>query len=618
MPYRVDRVRRCVAAMLVVACAAAAGLGSEGEFAKLVVPRKQVYVGQSFTVSVIVKSQGMPREPEFPQMTGLRVGPLVGGTYARDEKAGTRTFQYQVLARQVGVHPAGPVRVGLDGREIATQAHDVTVLPPEKTDDAELVMTLSKASCVVGEAVRLTVQWRIALPLDTVKAVDFRLPVMQAEHIDVLDPHVADRNEIIAAVGLPVANSRILARYDTAMLGERKCATLTFSKILVPRRAGPIAIAPATVLCTVLPGRGGGNWRQYPSYFDNDFFKRDTAGRGRVVFVTADGVRLDVSPLPTAGKPANFSGLVGPYQLSVSAAPLTVPVGAPVTLTVRVTGADLENVDLPPLRRQAVLARDFTIPGRRSLGRIDGGSKVFVQTVRPVGPHVREVPSMELTWYDSQTSRYGVSRSAPISLTVTGSRAVGAGDVEGGAAGAMADDIAAERAQLAHSFGVDEVLADASGGVFAVGGVMWWVVLLAVPPGAFAALVASSVVRRRRGAAAAGVRARGALARFRERIVAIRGGQTSCDTGRVAEIEAAVREYLGDRLGMVAGAMTTGDVAGPLRASGAAEPVVAALGALFGACQAQRFAPEAAEGEEWQSLAEQAEVVVMRIEEALA
>jgi len=282
---------RCVAAVLVVAAAFGASMaaGAEGDFARLAVERKQIYAGRSLTASVVVKSQAMPREPVFPRVAGLRVGPLVGGTYVRDAKAGTRTFQYQVLARQVGRHRLGPVTVGLDGGEIATAAQEITVLAPEKTGDAELLMTLSKLACVVGEPVTLTVQWRLAMPLETVKAVDFRLPVLQAEHLDVLDPHVADRNELVAAVGLPVSNRRILARYATDMPGGRKCATLTFSKILVPRCAGRIVVPDATALCTVVPGRGGGNWRQYPSYFDNDFFKRDTTGRGRVVFVHGCG-----------------------------------------------------------------------------------------------------------------------------------------------------------------------------------------------------------------------------------------------------------------------------------------------------------------------------------------
>lgn len=610
-----------VAAVLIVASSfgGSAAAVAEGDFARLVVERKQVYAGRSLTVSVVVKSQTLPREPVFPPVAGLRVGPLVGGTYVRDAKAGTRTFQYQVLARQVGTHRLGPVTVALDGREIATAAEDVTVLAPEKTGDAELLMTLSKSACVVGEPVTLTVQWRIAMPLETVKAVDFRLPVLQAEHLDVLDPHPADRSELVSAVGLPVSNTRILARYGTGMLGERKCATLTFSKVLVPRRAGRIAISEATVLCTVAPPRGGGNWRQYPSYFDNDFFKRDTTGRGRVVFVTAAGAALDVSPLPVAGRPMNFSHLVGPYELSISATPPTVSVGAPVTLTIRVTGASLENVDLPPLRRQAALARDFTIADRRSPGRIEGGSKVFVRTVRPVGPHVRQAPSMELTWYDPRTGRYGVSRSAPIPLTVTGSRAVGASDVEGGAAAAVAQEIEAERAQLTHSFGVDEVLAEAGGGASAVGGAVWWGALLAVPPGALAALAASCLVRRRRRSAAAeGVRARGALAGLRERIAEIRDGAASGDAGRSADIEAALREYLGGRLGMATASLTYGDVAGLLRSRDVPESVLAALDMLFEACQARRFAAGSADADGWELLAEQAEAVVTKIEEALA
>jgi len=254
------------------------------------------------------------------------------------------------------------------------------------------------------------------------------------------------------------------------------------------------------------------------------------------------------------------------------------------------------------------LARDFTIPDRRSPGRIEGGSKVFVRTIRPLGPHVRQVPSLELTWYDPQT----------LPLTVTGWRAVGAGDVEGGVAAAVARDIAAEREQLTHSFSVDEVLAEAGGGAFSPGGAVWWAMLLAAAPGAFAVFAASSLVRRRRFVAAAAERARGAPAGFRERIAQVRHGAASGDTGRAADVEAAVREYLGDRLGVAVASLTYDDVAGPLRAAGVPESVLVGLEALFEACQARRFAPGAAGADDWAALAEQAEAAVTQIEEAMA
>ena len=620
-PGNVWRLAAVLAAAAVVGQAASAR--AEGDWARLLVERRSVYVGQSFTVSVVVASRAVPAEPVFPPSEALRVGPLVGGTFVSDPKSGARTFQYQVLARRAGAHAVGPVSVSVGGRILETAAEAVTVRAPEKTEDARLVMTLSKPSCVVGEPVTLTVQWLLAMSLDTVKAVDLSLPVLQDPRLDVLAPHVAEKGVLADAVGLPVSNTRVLAHYGTGTMDGRTCATLTFEKILVPRRGGPIDLAAATALCTVTDGKPGGGWRQYPSYFDNDFFKPDPTGRGRVVYVTGQGLVLNVAPLPP-GRPEHFSGLVGRHAISVTAEPAAVPVGAPVTLTIRITGPRPEAVTLGPLAVQEALARDFSVAEHGGAGSILGGAKVFIRTVRPVGPRVRQVPALELNWYDPQTRQYGVSRSKPIPLAVIGSRVAGAGDVEGGAAAAVRDALAAEREHLAHRFSADEVLAEANGGPMGPGQAVWWAVLLAVPPGVFAARVAWRAGRRRREAAG---RAREALAAFHQRMTDVRQA-SSAAAQRCAEVEAAVRHYLADRVGTTASAMTPRRAAGPLRAAGVSGATLAALEAFFDLCQAHRFAPGAAEAAggleacSGQALKgctpETAEQVVARIEEEIA
>lgn len=633
---------------------------------QLVLDRTDVFVGDLFTLNVLVDgAEGLPQVDLGP-CRGLRVHGPLNGRPTRDAETGTYVFTYHVLAVRQGRCWLGPVRVDVDGRTVQAPAKQLTVQAAHTDPAFRLQVRLSKTTCYVGEPLVLTVRWLVGLPLQTVKAVDLELPVLRDPNFDVFDPSVPP--DKATAVGVPVSHTRVQARLTTESLDGRRFHVLAFEKFVRPRRAGRLTLAAATVLCTALEDTRGTNrlWNQYPSYFDNDFFEKDFVGPKRRLFAAAQPVVLDVRPLPERGRPPDFSGLVGRFRMDVSASPTEVPVGAPVTLQIRVSGTcPPECIQLPPLRQQTRLAADFEIPDQRSPGWVEGSAKVFVQTVRPRHAGVTEIPPLELTWFDPQSGQYGVCRSKPVPLKVVGERAVEAVDAEGPGSERLRDVASVRRDGLLTDGVGSHALANALRRLRRLAGPgLWWALALPVLVGL--AVAVAPAVRRRRAADQDRRRAQRAFQRFRRELARLAAAdeaaagtnevdaepstlrRPSSDThfgdgparddgsarptsgqaeaGRAAEpldgrpvdqLHRLLRRYLTERLQLPRGATTFADLRPRLEKAGVEAGTVAELGRLLQRLEAARFGPPGWPSDGDEDLFRQAARAVDRLERAL-
>ena len=142
-------------------------------------------------------------------------------------------------------------------------------------------------------------------------------------------------------------------------------------------------------------------------------------------------VTLNVRPLPTQGRPANFTGLVGQFSIDASAQPTQVSVGDPIDLRVRITGPEpLDRLLAPDLARDPAFAGPFRLSadGLRLDSSQNSGSRTYSTTLRATSDRVTRVPPVELAYFDTRAGEYRVARSQPIPLTVRPTRQVTAGD----------------------------------------------------------------------------------------------------------------------------------------------------------------------------------------------
>lgn len=138
------------------------------------------------------------------------------------------------------------------------------------------------------------------------------------------------------------------------------------------------------------------------------------------VLLKAAAPAIDVLPLPTAGRPADFSGAVGSFEIQSAATPDKVAVGDPLTLTLSIHGeGNFDRVNSTGLPTDS----DWkTYRPRASFSPEDSvglkGSKKFEQSVVPLTAGTERLPAVEFSYFDPQLRQYVVRRTTPIVVSV--------------------------------------------------------------------------------------------------------------------------------------------------------------------------------------------------------
>jgi hypothetical protein len=360
--------------------------------------------------------------------------------------------------------------------------------------------------------------------------------------------------------------------------------SLSFGKLLIPKKSGLIEIPAATLLCAAEAEKETGSRQgrrsafQYPAYFDNTFFDRNTGGGSwSRIYAESEPLQLEVKPLPPAGRPPLFNGMVGDFSIRVDAAPPEVRVGDPVTLTITVTAADfMENIFFQPLRYQPLLVNRFEIPAERSLPKREGKSKIYTQTIRPLSAGITEVPAIQLAFFSPASNAYVTIESDPIPLKVT---AVEPAGLYSGLD--TRSRLHTVKEGIRHNLAGPDMLKNRMPPLFGTHPLTVLCILLAPPLLIGGALFFSERRHHIRRTA----KAARAFSVFRKNAAHITR-RHSLKSEIYGDLDQVLRAYLGDRLHLHPGALSFRDVEELLPAD---PQTLAGLKRLFELCEAYRF-----------------------------
>jgi hypothetical protein len=284
---------------------------------------------------------------------------------------------------------------------------------------------------------------------------------------------------------------------------------------------------------------------------------------------------------------------VGKYRIEANATPTEVSVGDPITLTLSLSGPEyLEHVKLPPLSQQSGLVRDFKIPKERATAEVSGKSKIFTQTIRALKQDVKEIPSIELPYFDTQTRTYRTARTEPIPLIVKETRLVTALDAEGiDEQAPLGSEIETWSKGIAFNYADMGVIENQLSGPLSWFRSPLWLGLILGPPVFYFFLLAGTGVVRRRNRDPMKARARKAFGTLTKSLKEARGSSSVDNTCNM--VQDAFRHYLGDKLCMPKGALTFNDVSDALAARGVDQGTLERLKTLFETCEAGSYAGNA-------------------------
>lgn len=310
-------------------------------------------------------------------------------------------------------------------------------------------------------------------------------------------------------------------------------------------------------------------------------------GSERLVTLVPASPALVVEPVPSAGRPADFTGAVGSFEFEASAKPTRAGVGDPITLTLTIAdrtpgGADLSRLLPPSLTTQPDLVRAFRVPDEPLAGTVNGRTKVFTQTIRPLSERVTEIPPLTFSFFDPVTRSFRSTQSDSIPVTILPAERMDAASLPGATAAAPRTD--APESALTEVEGGLVASLPASPSMLAVDrlsigpGVG---VLLILPP---CAAVVAVVWRRRADRLGGNERLRRSR---RAESTARRAIRTAPDAPAVL---AAIRGYLADRSGLPAASLTRREAVALVQRHGAGDELSRPLDSLLASGDAATFA----------------------------
>ena len=176
---------------------------------------------------------------------------------------------------------------------------------------------------------------------------------------------------------------------------------LLMRSALFPIKEGTAIIDPYKTKATVLVGGAFGAFGQ-PYVFNK----------------SSPELKIEVMPLPTQGRPHDFTGAVGQFQLTSTVATNQAAINQPVEYKIRVQGrGNAKNIDLPPLN----LPPSLEIYDQKSDSKYnpDGSSyKDFVLYLIPRQAGAVTIPAASMSYFDPQTKAYVRKATPPVTIQV--------------------------------------------------------------------------------------------------------------------------------------------------------------------------------------------------------
>ncbi|MBI9017699.1 MAG: protein BatD [Phycisphaerae bacterium] len=376
-----------------------------------------IYIGEPFSFEiVIVNPKGEPEidiSPlaEFsPQYRGIQSSSSSGFSMTvngrRVDSGGNSSQQiisYSMLATKAGSQIIPAIEVTVDGQKYKTRPVSINVRRPENSDKLDLLVQISDTTCYVGQPIRIAYIWYYDPSLGNGSLAGISAPALVDEDNFIIEEMNNPPGTGNKGMEIQLGTKTIVGRqYETTYKGKNHIA-ISFGSILVPQKTGNIKLEPATVACKVETSRR------------RSLFEQPTYARYQAV---SKPVYLNVRPLPEDGKPQNFNGLLGTYQIVSSAAPTEVSEGDPIELTIKVSGQLLKAVQLPDLNNVKGFPGNFKIPNEIDKPTIENGIKTFKYIIRATNAEINEIPAVPLSFFDTNKDQYITVASEPIAIKV--------------------------------------------------------------------------------------------------------------------------------------------------------------------------------------------------------
>lgn len=389
------------------------------------VDRNPVGLGDQFTYTLEVSgsASGFP-EPGLPNFADFRImgGPNVSTSVqiVNGSMSSSKSYSLVLLPRKTGAFVIPVVSVQYKGKTYQSNSVKLTVVQQgsqstpqgsssntsegnDSSADLYLKAIPSRRTVYLNDQVTVTFK------------VYFRVSIRNPDFIKLPETIGFWVEEYEIPQNIPVTQEVVNGvQYNVAEV--KKFA-------LFPTKTGDLTLTPMQLAVNVVERRRRRDpFSAFDSFFDDPF------GRTVRKVLASEPITIKVKPLPERGKPANFSGLVGNFNLNVDLDNANVKANEAITYKVRLTGSgNLKSLsDLPvdfPASFEVYnpkIKDDINRSGPRLVATRE---LEYVLIPRTSGKY--RIKPLEISFFDPSTETYKTLRSKEYVVQVGEGKEVG-------------------------------------------------------------------------------------------------------------------------------------------------------------------------------------------------
>lgn len=550
----------------------------------------EVVVDNHFRVTYTI-NRGNVKEPRIPQFEGFELlsGPnrSTSSSYKNMNGQVTTsynvTFTYILMPVKEGKFKIPAATIEADGKQYKSNSTEITVLPADKTarsssggqktenrngsasisnDELFMRATLNKTTVYEQEAVLLTYKIYSLVNLTNLSG---KMPDLKGFQIQ--------------EVELPQNKEWSLEHYN-----GRNYRVITWSQyVLFPQQSGKIEIPSVDFDGTVVVRNSSAAMDPFDFFMNGGSRMMEVKKRLRT-----PRLELNVEALP-AGKPADFSGAVGQFNMTSSISTTELEANEAVTLRVNISGTGNMKLIKTP---EVYFPEDFEIYDPKVDNRIKlttagfNGNKIIEYLAIPRHGGEYTIPAVNFSYFDTQSKQYRTISTEPYTIKV----AKGKGSSTAGVASFVSKEELKMLGQDIRYIKNSNVTLHKRG-CYLFASPMW-IIYYIVPLLLFVAYILLRYKQIKENANIAKIRTKKANKVAVKRLkVANKLFNENKRNEFYDEILRTLWGYLGDKLSIPVASLNKDNIAARLAEKGVGEELIKELDNLLNECEYARYAP---------------------------
>jgi hypothetical protein len=348
-------------------------------------------------------------------------------------------------------------------------------------------------------------------------------------------------------------------------------------EVIVPLKAGKSVLPPAGLLARIaVPGKRDKSMDRLMDQFRGGLFRMDPfMNNEQEVVLESNSLEIDVKPLPDAGKPASFSGVVGDVTMSALVSARNIKAGENVTITIEIAGKSVLDTMPDPTMTFPDIGKIYNDKPEytEQINPEQGVSsrKIFKIALVPVKSGTHNLGTWEFSYFNPETASWQTLSSELGTIVVEASQTE--------AQGLTPDTLAEQGPKSVKVLGQDMIGPHRNVNVESRQGLTLserWIYFAggAVPLGASLLFVGSSLLLGRRSENSELNRRSRALKASEKIAQEVKKRLEQGEAVQASDVAMVLKQYLGDKASRQASALTSTDIVELISKHGIDEQVV--------------------------------------------